>query len=99
MNLVVAPPSSTAARRIRVMIVDDAVVVRGMFARWVEAEPDLQGVATVRSGREAGDQFEHANPDVVFLDVEMPDMDGLTALPLLLKKKRDLVVIMASTLT
>jgi len=100
MNLVVSPPSSVAAnRRIRVMLVDDAVVVRGLFARWVESEPDLDVVATLRTGREAVNQFERVDPDVVVLDVDMPDLDGIAALPLLLEKKRDLVVIMASTLT
>src|ERR1051325_8725913 len=94
------PPATTAeSRRIRVMIVDDAIVVRGLFARWVDAEPDLQMVATLRSGREAVDQLERHDPDVVVLDVEMPDLDGLSALPLLFQKKRDLIVIMASTLT
>jgi len=100
MNLVVSPPSSVAAnRRIRVMLVDDAVVVRGLFARWVESEPDLDVVATLRTGREAVNQLERVDPDVVVLDVDMPDLDGIAALPLLLEKKRDLVVIMASTLT
>lgn len=101
MQLAVAPHSATAApgRRIRVMLVDDAIVVRGLFARWVEAEPDLELVASLRSGREAVNQIERVVPDVVVLDVEMPDMDGITALPLLLAKKRDLVVLMASTVT
>jgi two-component system chemotaxis response regulator CheB len=81
------------------MLVDDAVVVRGLFARWVESEPDLEVVATLRTGREAVDQLERVDPDVVVLDVDMPEMDGIAALPLLLEKKRDLVVIMASTLT
>jgi two-component system chemotaxis response regulator CheB len=84
---------------IRVMVVDDAVVVRGMVARWVEAEPDLHIVASLRSGREAIEQVERVAPDVVVLDVDMPDIDGITALPRLLEKKRDLVVLMASTLT
>jgi two-component system chemotaxis response regulator CheB len=53
----------------------------------------------MRSGREAIERLERANPDVVILDVDMPDTDGITALPRLLEKKRDLVVIMASTLT
>ena len=100
MNVVVT--SSAAAkisRRIRVMLVDDAVVVRGLFARWVEAEPDLEVVATLRTGRDAVDQLERIDPDVVVLDVDMPELDGIAALPLLLEKKRDLVVIMASTLT
>jgi two-component system, chemotaxis family, protein-glutamate methylesterase/glutaminase len=89
----------TAGRRIRVMIVDDAVVVRGLFSRWIDAEADLELVASLRTGREAVNQIERANPDVVVLDVDMPELDGIAALPLLLQKKPGLVVIMASTLT
>jgi two-component system chemotaxis response regulator CheB len=100
MNVAVAPKSPAAiSRRIRVMVVDDAVVVRGLFSRWIESEPDLELVASLRTGREAVNQLERADPDVVVLDVDMPEIDGIAALPLLLKKKRDLVVIMASTLT
>jgi two-component system, chemotaxis family, protein-glutamate methylesterase/glutaminase len=101
MNVVVESKSSNnaIARRIRVMIVDDAVVVRGLFSRWVEAEPDLEVVASLRTGRDAVNQVERADPDVVVLDVDMPELDGIAALPLLLEKKRDLIVIMASTLT
>jgi two-component system chemotaxis response regulator CheB len=101
MNVVLAPTSSNniAERRTRVMIVDDAVVVRGLFARWVEAEPDLEVVASLRTGRDAVNQVERVEPDVVVLDVDMPELDGIAALPLLLEKRRDLVVIMASTLT
>ena len=101
MNIAIATksPAATIGRRIRVMIVDDAAVVRGLFARWVEAEPDLEMAASLRSAREAIDKIESIDPDVVLLDIEMPDLDGLAALPLLLAKKRDLVVIMASTLT
>jgi two-component system chemotaxis response regulator CheB len=102
MSLAVAAPSSATALAhdpIRVMVVDDAVVVRGMVARWIEAEPDMQIVASLRGGREAIEQVERRNPDVVILDVTMPDIDGITALPRLLEKKRDLVVLMASTLT
>src|SRR6476620_2003387 len=100
MNVVVTPSAAASiSRRIRVMLVDDAVVVRGLFARWVEAEPDLEVVATLRTGRDAVNQLERVDPDVVVLDVEMPELDGIAALPLLLAKKRDLVVIMASTVT
>ncbi|HEY4140365.1 MAG TPA: chemotaxis response regulator protein-glutamate methylesterase [Pseudolabrys sp.] len=91
--------SPALGRRIRVMIVDDAVVVRGLFARWIEAESDMEVVASLRSGRDAVDQVERIAPDVVVLDVNMPELDGIAALPLLLEKKRDLIVIMASTLT
>ncbi|HET9717183.1 MAG TPA: chemotaxis response regulator protein-glutamate methylesterase [Pseudolabrys sp.] len=100
MNVAVSPSAAAvASRRIRVMLVDDAVVVRGLFARWVDAEPDLEVVATLRTGRDAVNQVERVDPDVVVLDVDMPDLDGISALPLLLKKKPHLVVIMASTLT
>ncbi len=95
------PPSAPAAVRdsIRVMVVDDAVVVRGLVSRWIDQEEGLHVVASLRTGREAVDQLERADPDVVILDVDMPVLDGISALPLLLEKKRDLVVIMASTLT
>jgi two-component system chemotaxis response regulator CheB len=81
------------------MVIDDAVVVRAMITRWVEAELDMQIVASLRGAPEAIEQIGRKNPDVVILDVTMPDMDGITALPLLLQKKRDLVVLMVSTLT
>ena len=102
MSIAVASPSphpESGQGPIRVMVVDDAVVVRGLLTRWIEAEAGLQIVGSMRSGREAIEQLERANPDVVILDVDMPDTDGITALPRLLEKKRDLVVIMASTLT
>jgi two-component system chemotaxis response regulator CheB len=101
MNIAVAPkpPAATIGRRIRVMVVDDAAVMRGMFARWIEAEADLELVAALRGAREAIDKVESADPDVVLLDIEMPELNGLAALPMLLAKRRDLTVIMASTLT
>ena len=87
------------AKPIRVMVVDDAIVVRRQLTRWIGDEKDLMVAACLRTGREAVDQLEACNPDVVVLDVDMPELDGISALPELLKKKRDLVVIMASTLT
>src|SRR6266700_3531714 len=93
------PRSASGHDSIRVMIVDDAIVVRGLLVRWIEAEAGLEIVASLRSGREAIEQVERTDPDVVILDVDMPDTDGITALPLLFEKRRDLVVIMSSTLT
>lgn len=92
-------PSGAVTNPIRVMVVDDSVVIRGLVGRWIDEEPSLAVVASHRNGRLAVDDVLRSNPDVVVLDIEMPDMDGLTALPLLLEKKRDLVVIVASTLT
>src|SRR5215204_4570881 len=96
----VTPPVSPVAQQpIRVMIVDDAVVVRGLVSRWVDAEPDLKIVASLRTGQDALDELEHADPEVVLLDVEMPVLDGMAALPLLLQKRANLAVIMVSTVT
>jgi two-component system chemotaxis response regulator CheB len=81
------------------MVVDDAIVVRALLTRWIGEAPGLKLVAALRNGREAVERLEQADPDVVVLDVEMPDLDGISTLPLLLEKKRDLVVIMASALT
>jgi two-component system, chemotaxis family, protein-glutamate methylesterase/glutaminase len=97
--LAAAPAAPAAERQIRVMIVDDAVVARSMMTRWIEGEPDMMIAAALRSGREALDRLEATDPDVVLLDVDMPELDGIAALPLLLRQKRDLVVIMVSTLT
>jgi two-component system, chemotaxis family, protein-glutamate methylesterase/glutaminase len=97
--LVAARLSPSPGQPIRVMIVDDAVVARSIMTRWVDAEPDMKVVASLRTGRAALENLEANDPDVVLLDVEMPELDGLAALPLLLSKRRDLVVIMVSTLT
>jgi len=97
--LVAASAAVAADKPIRVMVVDDAVVARSLVRRWVDAESDMTVTASLRTGREAVEQIEHCDPDVVVLDIEMPDLDGISALPLLLRKKRDLVVIMASSLT
>src|SRR5262249_57724061 len=95
-NTALAPADGgiPADKAIRVMVVDDAVVARSLVARWVDGEPDMKVTAALRTGREAVDQIDTADPDVVVLDIEMPELDGISALPLLLKKKRDLMVIM-----
>jgi two-component system, chemotaxis family, protein-glutamate methylesterase/glutaminase len=86
-------------QELRVMVVDDSVVIRGMISRWVAAEPDMVVAASLRTGLDAVNQIERIDPDVAVLDIEMPDLDGISALPLLLAKKRNLIIIMASTLT
>lgn len=92
-------PQTRAALPVRVMIVDDAVVVRGLVSRWIGLEPDMQVVRVCKNGREALEQFEAANPDVVVLDIEMPELDGLATLKELLARRARTPVIMASTQT
>ena len=89
----------TLNQPLRVMVVDDSAVIRGLISRWIEAEPDMVVAASLRTGLDAVNQIERIKPDVAVLDIDMPDLDGISALPLLLAKKRDLIVIMASTLT
>ncbi|MBX3549729.1 MAG: chemotaxis response regulator protein-glutamate methylesterase [Xanthobacteraceae bacterium] len=81
------------------MIVDDAVVVRGLVSRWIGLEPDMQVVRVCKNGREALEQLDIANPDVVVLDIEMPELEGIATLKEMLIKRPRLPVIMASTLT
>ena len=81
------------------MVVDDSVVIRGLISRWIESEPDMVVAASLRTGLDAVRQIERVDPDVAVLDIEMPDLDGISALPLLLAKKPNLIIIMASTLT
>src|SRR6478752_6790864 len=97
----ISTPASASTRqdKLRVMVVDDSVVIRGMISRWIGAEQDMEVVASLRTGLDAVNQLERVNPDVAVLDIEMPDLDGISALPQLLAKKRDLIIIMASTLT
>jgi len=79
-------PALVCERPVRVMVVDDAIVVRRLLMRWIGAEPDMTVAACLRTGREAVEQIEECDPDVVVLDIDMPELDGLAALPLLLKK-------------
>ncbi|TWA92709.1 protein-glutamate methylesterase/protein-glutamine glutaminase [Bradyrhizobium stylosanthis] len=103
MSVAFAGNSTTGTSReagpLRVMVVDDSVVIRGLISRWIGAEHDMEVAASLRTGLEAVNQLERINPDVAVLDIEMPELDGISALPKLLAKKRDLVIIMASTLT
>lgn len=84
---------------IRVMVVDDSAVVRGLVSRWVAEDPALVVCGKSSNGQLAVDAIRSYEPDVVILDIEMPVMDGMTALPRLLEQKPDAKIIMASTLT
>src|SRR5271155_5801150 len=81
-----------------VMVVDDSVVIRGMISRWLGSEPDIVVAASLRTGLEAVNQIERINPDIAVLDIEMPELDGISALLFLLAKNRTLIVIMPSPL-
>jgi two-component system chemotaxis response regulator CheB len=84
-----------AGQAARVLICDDSAVI----ARILEPDPQINVVARATNGQAALDALKLHDVDVVVLDIEMPVMDGMTALPLLLKARPGLQIIMASTLT
>ncbi|OAS23385.1 protein-glutamate methylesterase/protein-glutamine glutaminase [Methylobacterium platani] len=91
-------PSPSAGPRIRVLVADDSVVVRGLVSRWLE-EAGCEIVGTASNGRIALDALDRVQPDIVLLDIEMPELDGTQALPKMLAKRPGLQVVMMSTLT
>ena len=85
--------------KFRVLVVDDSVVFRRMVAHELDADPALEVVGTAANGRIALNKLTQVNPDIVVLDVEMPELDGLATLRELRKTHPRLPVIMFSALT
>lgn len=81
------------------MVVDDSAVIRGFLVRYLEEDSRIKVVATASNGAMALKTMKTVRPDVVVLDIEMPEMDGMTALPKILEIDPTVRVVMASTLT
>jgi len=84
---------------INVLVVDDSAVIRGLIVKALSVDPMIAIAGTASNGSMAVSMAKDLHPDIVILDIEMPVMDGLTALPELLKVSPKSKVIMASTLT
>jgi two-component system, chemotaxis family, protein-glutamate methylesterase/glutaminase len=84
---------------IRVLIVDDAVVVRKALANGLSHDPDLEVVGTASNGRLALAKLQTLRADVILLDIEMPEMNGLEAIPEIRKILPKAPIIMFSTLS
>jgi two-component system, chemotaxis family, protein-glutamate methylesterase/glutaminase len=82
-----------------VMIVDDSAIFRSIIQRIVEAEPGFRVLGTARDGQIAVERCREWQPDIITLDVEMPNLSGLEALPRLLEARKGVSVIMVSSLT
>ena len=91
-------PASPAAL-IRVMVVDDSAIVRGLITRTLKSDPRIEVIASCSNGEMAVAQAAKRPLDVIILDIEMPVMDGLAALPKLQQVNSQARIIMASTLT
>lgn len=85
--------------KIRVLVVDDSVVIRKMLTDVLKSDPDIEVVGIAHNGRIALAKIPQLKPDVVTLDIEMPELDGLATLTKLREQDTKLPVIMFSTLT
>lgn len=92
-------PSQPPSNGIRVLLVDDSAVVRGLMMRWLNEEPGIEIVGIATNGREAITLAQSSKPDVMVLDVEMPQLDGIGAIPQVLAAAPGVRILMASTLT
>ncbi len=94
------PPRSKAeVRKIRVMIVDDSVIVRRVVTNLLSDDPELVVAGSAVDGKMALERLERIAPDIMLLDVEMPNLNGLETLKALRKIDPRLPVIMFSSLT
>jgi two-component system chemotaxis response regulator CheB len=85
--------------KVRVLIVDDSAVMRKIIASALQKEPSIEIVGFAANGLQAIEAIQTCNPDVMTLDIEMPEMDGLTALREIRKVNKYLPIIMFSSLT
>ncbi|MBI5659283.1 MAG: chemotaxis response regulator protein-glutamate methylesterase [Nitrosomonadales bacterium] len=86
------------ARKIRVLIVDDSALIRSILREVINSFPDMEAVGAATNPLQAREMIKALNPDVLTLDVEMPEMDGLTFLDKLMRL-RPMPVLMVSSLT
>jgi len=85
-------------KKIKLLVVDDSAFMRKAMEMMLADVSDIEIVGTAKNGAECIEQIKLLNPDVVTLDIEMPVMDGLTALKIIMKET-PLPVIMLSSLT
>jgi two-component system chemotaxis response regulator CheB len=86
-------------RKAKILIVDDSTVIRRLLSDALASDPAIEIAGTAANGRIALQKITQVNPDLVTLDIEMPDMDGLATLVELRKLHPGLPVIMFSTMT
>ncbi len=94
-----SPQISTVAQPIRVLVVDDSAVVRGLISRNLAAAAGIEVAGSAANGELALAELARREIDIVVLDIEMPVMDGMTALGHIVRDHPHVRVIIASTLT
>lgn len=91
--------ATSGGAKIRAMVVDDSAVIRVAITRGLESDPDIRVVRSAANGQMALQAMTGVELDVIVLDIEMPIMDGLTALPRILEVQPNVKVVVASTLS
>ena len=86
-------------KKIRVLVVDDSALMRKLISNLLVRDPELEVIATAIDGCFALTKVEQLKPDVVTLDVDMPRMDGLTALAEMVSRHRTPVIMLSSLTT
>ena len=84
--------------KVRVFVVDDSSMVRAVYSRVIAQDPGLELIGTAISGEDALGQLSGLHVHVVLLDLEMPGMGGMRALPEIIKKTNGAKVMVVSTL-
>lgn len=87
---------NTQQKKIRVFVVDDSAVVRKLVTNALSSDPDIEVIGTAMDPYIARNKLKDLNPDVITLDIEMPRMDGLTFLELIMEHRPMPVIIMSS---
>ena len=82
---------------IRVLLADDQTLIRQGLRTLLELEADMRVVGSASNGREALDLIQRVRPDVVLMDVRMPEMDGVAATRALAEHHPDVAVIILTT--
>ncbi|MCF6270046.1 MAG: chemotaxis response regulator protein-glutamate methylesterase [Melioribacteraceae bacterium] len=86
-------------RKIKVLIVDDSAFMRKSLAIMLESDPNIEIIGTGKDGEEGYKLAKELKPDIITLDIEMPKMDGLTALKLIMKDAPTSVIMVSSITT
>jgi len=83
-------------KKLRILVADDSALMRKVLKKMIESEPDMEVVDVARDGEDAVEKARELLPDVITMDINMPKMDGLTALQIIVEEKIAPVVVVSS---
>jgi DNA-binding NarL/FixJ family response regulator len=86
------------SKEIKVLVVDDQSLVREGIASLLAIQPGINILGTAENGQEAVQFVQHNQPDVILMDIRMPEMDGIAAAEIILKENPSQIILMLTTL-